>query len=223
MLPNTKSLLSFAGRFLLVFFFVLPLWFLITPAYNRLLAFGANMLLGLIEEPHVTTLVGWKRNIAIVRSDTPLTTGMKVQGFTGYLTHFNILLMAALVLAPRQIAWSRRCKILAIALGTLFVTHILYLLIGVKFFQQPELEALRSPAGQLYVWGLHFYLSIASQLFPVLIWMALYRTVSRVPERRGQPSGWGTLQEARRGNEEGSTPELNSRGDGETCSKPTSE
>ena len=180
MLPNTKALLTFAARFLLIFFFVLPLWFILTPSYNRLLAASANLLLPLVEEPHVTTLVGWRRNIAIVRSDAPFTRGMKVQGFTGYLIHFNLILMVALVLAPQRIDWRHRFKLLVIAMGALYVIHVLYLLIGVKFFQQPELEAFQSPTGRLYVWGLNFYLSMASQLFPVLIWMALYRTVGRV-------------------------------------------
>lgn len=183
MLPNTKALLTFAARFLLVFFLSLPLWFLLTPAYNRLLAFGANLLLPLIESPRVATLVEWKRNIAIVRSDTSFRGGAKIQGFTGYLTHFNVILMVALVLAPRHVEWRRRCKLLGIALGTLFLTHVLYLLIGVKFFQQPELEVFQDPVGRLYVWGLNFYLSMASQLLPVVIWMALYRTVGRIPER----------------------------------------
>ena len=181
MLPNTKGLLNFAGRFLLIFFLMLPLWFFFTPAYNRLLASGTNLLLPLIEDPHVTTLVGWKHNIVIVRSDAPLTPAMRIQGFTGYLTHFNLILMVALVLAPRQIEWRRRGKILAIALGTLSLIHLLYLLIGVKFFQQPELEAFQSSAGRFYVWGTNFYLSVASQLLPVLIWMVLYRTINGKP------------------------------------------
>ena len=183
MLPNTKALLTFAGRFLLIFFSILPLWFIFTPAYNHLLVSSANALLPLIEDPHVTTLMSWKHNIVIRRSDIPFTRGMKVRGFTGYLTHFNVILLVALVLAPRKIEWRRRSTILAIALGILFVTHVLYLLIGVKFFEQPELEALRGPAGSLYVWGVNFYLSIASQLLPIVIWMTLYRTIDRIPQR----------------------------------------
>ena len=182
MLPNTKALLAFAGRFLLVFFLILPLWFVITPGYNRLLASGANILLAATENPHVHRLVGWKRDILIVRSDIPFREGMKIQGFTGNLTHFNLVLMTGLILAQRHVAWRRRCANLAIALGVLFLTHILYLLIGMKFFQQPELEAFQSAAGRLSVWGTNFYLSMASQLLPVLIWMALYWFFGGIPE-----------------------------------------
>lgn len=153
MLPSTRDLLAFAGRFLLVFFLLLPLWFVVTPAYNRLLASSANIVLPLAENPRIHTLAGWKHNIVIVRSDTPVAAGMKIQGFTGYLTHFNLILMSALVLASRRIEWRRRCTILAIALGLLFLVHVLYLVIGVKFFQQPELEALQDSAGRLVVWG----------------------------------------------------------------------
>lgn len=179
--PNTKALLVFAGRFLLVFFLILPLWFVITPGYNRLLASGANILLTLTEDPHIHRLVGWKYFILITRLDSPFTEGMKVQAFTGYLTHFNLILMTGLVLAQQDVAWRRRCAILAIALGALCVTHILYLVIGVKFFEQPELEAFQSTAGRVYVWGTHFYLSMASQLLPVLIWMVLYRAFDGIP------------------------------------------
>jgi len=179
---KTKALLTFAGRFLLVFFLILPLWFVLTPTYNRFLAFSANIALPFTEDPHVNTLVGWKHDILIVRSDTPFTKGMKLQAFTGYLTHFNLILMVALVLAPRHIEWRRRSKVMGIALAFLFLSHVLYLLIGVKFFQQPDLEAFQSPAGRLYVWGVNFYLSMASQLFPVLLWMALYRIISGGPQ-----------------------------------------
>jgi hypothetical protein len=179
--PSTKALLAFAGRFLLVFFITLPLWFVVTPGYNRLLASSANILLALTEDPHVHSLVSWKRDILIVRPDTPFAEGMKVRAFIGYLTHFNLILMIALVLAQRRIEWRRRCRNVAIALGILFVTHVLYLVIGVKFFQQPELEAFQSPVGRLYVWGTNFYLSMASQLLPVLIWMVLYRTMNVAP------------------------------------------
>ena len=194
MLPNTKALLTFAARFLFIFFAILPLWFFVTPAYNRLLSFSANLVLSLAEDPHVTTLVGWKRNILIVHSDTTFGGGLKVQGFTGYLTHCNLVLMVALVLAPRRIEWPKRCKIVAIALGALFVTHVVYLLIGTRCFQQPELEAFQSVIGRPSVWGLNFYLSNASQLFPVLIWMGLYRALGEAPQRvpaieLGQPSG----------------------------------
>ena len=116
MLPNTKALLAFAGRFLLVFFLILPLWFVITPGYNRLLASGANILLAATENPHVHRLVGWKRDILIVRSDIPFREGMKIQGFTGNLTHFNLVLMTGLVLAQRHVAWRRRCANLAVEL-----------------------------------------------------------------------------------------------------------
>lgn len=184
MLPSTRDLLAFAGRFLLVFFLLLPLWFVVTPAYNRLLAFSANIVLPLTESPRMHTLVGWKNNIMIVRSDTSVAAGTKIQGFTGYLTHFNLILMSALVLASRQIQWRRRCAILAIALGILFITHILYLVVGVKFFEQPELEAFQGAAGRFYAWGTNFYLSVASQLLPVVIWMALYRTIMGVSEDR---------------------------------------
>lgn len=182
MLPSTKILLIFAGRFLLIFFLILPLWFVITPGYNRVLASGANILLTLTENPRVHRLVGWKRDILIMSADSPFTEGMKIQGFTGYLTHFNLVLMTGLVLAQRHVAWRRRCVSLAIALGVLFLTHILYLLIGMKFFQQPELEAFQNAAGRLSVWGTNFYLSMASQLLPVLIWMALYWAFNGIPE-----------------------------------------
>jgi hypothetical protein len=184
--PNTKALLTFAGRFLVVFFLILPLWFVLTPAYNRLLAISANIVLPLIEDPHVTTLVGWKHNILIVRAIMPFTEDMRIQGFSGYLTHFNLILMVALVLASQRIGWRRRCKMLAIALAILFLIHVLYLVIGVKFFQQPELEALQSYAGRFYVWGVNFYLSMASQLLPVVVWMALFRVMSGSSEKERQ-------------------------------------
>jgi hypothetical protein len=220
---NTKALLIFAVRFFLIFFFILPLWFLITPAYNRLLASGANVLLAQIEHPRVTTLVGWERNIAIVRSDIPFRRGRRIQGFTGYLTHFNLMLLAALVLASRQIAWRHRIKVLGIGLGLLYILHVLYLLVGVKFFQHLQSPDLETSVGNIYVWGVNFYLSIASQLFPVLIWMALYRRIARTPEQKVQSSGGATLPEAERVTEGAGNGDKSAGGEKESRSDLTSE
>lgn len=181
MLPNTKELLTFAGRFLVVFFLILPLWFVFTPGYNRLLASGANIVLSFTESPPLPTLTGWGSDILLVRADPLSKDGRKVQGFRGNLTHFNFILMVALIFSLRWIHWRSRSVMLAIALGALFVTHLAYLLIGVKFFQQPELEAFQGPGGRLSVWGMNFYLSMASQFLPVLIWMALYRAIGGIP------------------------------------------
>jgi hypothetical protein len=180
-LPNTKELLTFAGRFLVVFFLILPLWFVFTPGYNRLLASGVNIVLSFTESPLLPTLTGWGNDILLVRADPLSKDGRKVQGFRGNLTHFNFILMVALIFSPRWIHWRSRSVMLAIALGALFVTHLAYLLIGVKFFQQPELEAFQSSGGRLSAWGVNFYLSMASQLLPILIWMALYRTIGKIP------------------------------------------
>jgi hypothetical protein len=178
-LPSTKALLAFAGRFLLVFCLALLLWFALTPAYNRLLASGATIVLSFTESRPLPTLTGRGNDILLMRDDPLSKDGRRVQGFKGNLTHFNFILMVALIFSPRWMHWRSRSVMLAIALGALFVTHLAYLLIGVKFFQQPELEAFQGPGGRLSVWGVKFYLSMASQLLPVVIWMALYRWVAK--------------------------------------------
>jgi hypothetical protein len=157
------------------------MWFVVTPGYNRLLASGANIVLSFTESPPLPTLSGWGNDILLTRDDPLSKDGRKVQGFRGNLTHFNLILMVALIFSPRSIHWRSRSVMLAIALGALFVTHLAYLLIGVKFFQQSELEAFQGPGGRLSVWGVNFYLSMASQLLPVVIWMALYRWVAQEP------------------------------------------
>lgn len=175
--PDTKALLPFTGRFVVVFLLTLPLWFVLTPAYSHLLASSVNIFLRFTEVPHVTTLIGWKGNLLIVRSDVPFPEGMKLQGFSAYLAHTNLVLLVALVFAQRQVDGWRRCKMLAVALSFLLLVHVLYLVIGVNCFQQPELEVFQSLAGRISVWGVNVYLSMASQLLPVLIWMALYRVM----------------------------------------------
>lgn len=182
MLPNTKALLVFAGRFLVVFCLVVPLWYVLTPAYNRLLASSANIALSFTESPPRPMLIGWGNDILLTYPDPLSNEGRKVQGFRGNLTHFNIILMVALICSPRRIHWRSRSVMLAIALGALFVAHLAYLLVGVKFFQQPELETFQGPGGRLSVWGVNFYLSMASQLLPLVIGWCLYRFVIRTPE-----------------------------------------
>jgi len=174
-LLNTKALLIFAGRFLLSFCLVLPLWFLVTPAYNRLLASSANLVLPLIESAPAPRLEGWEHDILLKRPSSTPGAEMRVQGFRGNLTHFNLILMVALIFSLRRIDWRSRCKLLAIALGILLAVHLVYLLIGVKFFEQPAQGDPQSSAGRFYVWGVNFYLSIASQLLPFVIGWFLYR------------------------------------------------
>lgn len=188
MLPNTKVLLVFAGRFLLSFCLVLPLWFVLTPTYNRLLASGVNLVLPFIESAPVPRLVAWERDILVTRSDLTQEGGITIKGFKGELTHFNLILTVALVCALGRIDWRSRCKMLAIALGMLLVAHLVYLVIGVKFFEQPELEAFQSSSGRLYVWGVNFYLSVASQVLPFAIGWPLYRYFIRSHDQ-GLPLG----------------------------------
>jgi hypothetical protein len=187
-LPNTKALLAFAGRFLLSFCLVLPLWFLFAPAYNRLLASGVNLVLPLIESAPVPRLEGWEHDLLLTRPGSTPEGGKKIQGFRGNLTHFNLILMVALVFSLRRIDWRSRCKLLAMALGILLVAHLVYLLLGIKFFEQPAQEALQSSAGRFYVWGVNFYLSMASQLLPFVIGWFLYRFLVRSHEE-GLPFG----------------------------------
>lgn len=201
-LLNNKALLAFAGRFLLIFFLLVPVWFIVTPAYNRLLATGVNFVLPLVESAPVPKLVGWERDILVVRPDSTQEGGMMIEGFKGELTHFNLILMVALVCAVQDIDWRSRCKMLAMALGMLLGAHLVYLVIGVKFFEQPELEAFQSSSGRLYVWGVNFYLSMASQLLPVAIGLVLYRYFVR-SDKQGLPLGserraGGTEDEAAR-------------------------
>jgi hypothetical protein len=213
-LPNTKALLAFAGRFLLIFFLVLPLWFVAAPAYNQLLASGVNLVFEQIEQPRVTTLVAWRRNLAIVRSDAPFAGRMKLQGFTGYLTHFNMVLLVALMLATPQVPWLRRLKLLGIGLGLLYALHVAYLVFGVEFFQRPQPGGVEGASGNLYVWGVHFYLSMASQLVPVLIWMVLYRAINPIfGPRDGRSHGGSHAGSGDAGRETGGL-EVNSEGGG---------
>lgn len=188
MFPNTKALYAFAGRFLLSFCLVLPLWFLFAPAYNRLLASGVNLVLPLIESAPVPRLEGWEHDLLLTRPGLTPEGDKKVQGFRGNLTHFNLILMVALIFSLRRIDWRSRCKLLAIALGILLVTHLVYLLLGVKFFEQPVQGTPQSSVGQFYVWGVNFYLSVASQLLPFVIGLFLYRFLVQSHEE-GLPVG----------------------------------
>jgi hypothetical protein len=89
---------------------------------------------------------------------------------------------------------------LAIALGILLISHLVYLLLGIKFFEQPPQEALQSSAGRFYIWGVNFYLSMASQLLPFVIGWFLYRFVVQSHEQAlplGPERRVGGIEEAK--------------------------
>lgn len=182
--PTSKGLVAFAGRFFAAFFFALQLWFFLSPPYNHLLASSVNLVLPFTEKAPAPRLMAWEHDLLLTRPSSTSGGKTTMQGFRGNLTHFNLILMVALVFSPRHIDWRSRCRMLVIALGMLFLAHVAYLVIGVKFFAQPELEALQSATGRLYVWGVNFYLSIASQLLPILIGLLLYRFVVQTPAQK---------------------------------------
>lgn len=105
-------------------------WYLVTPAYNRLLLGGAQTLLHWTESPDVTNLLPKDAQSAYVqRRDFPPKKSL-VHAFQVTDVHFHLILVATLFLALPGIPWRRRLENFAWAIGiTIFFDVLLVFLI----------------------------------------------------------------------------------------------
>ena len=164
---SSLSLSAFALRFLLLFGLLTGLWLLIAPLYSAIVFEAANQIFGLERPP-----------IAQVRSasDAFYVNHLNAEGttpvfrFERYGTFFNVILLAALLLAAPIRSWRERLKRSAIGISLLAAVHIAFVFVYVKAqFVNLGLIAVSSGTAYAYNWLAVLLGALGEGLFPLLI------------------------------------------------------
>lgn len=173
------DLSRFIPRLILSLVLCLPLWVALVPAYNRLLAGGLTVVLPLVGEESRSAAV-W-RDYILIPFATPAQPGAtpQVEGFRGYLAHYNVPLFAALILATPGFRIAQVLKALALGAPGLYALHLAYMILVMKLYPYTQADASGLGAGLGYRWGAELYLTIVAQLAPILLWLLVLRSHRR--------------------------------------------
>lgn len=117
-------------RALLGFGLGLAIWWGLTPAYTPAVTSVTNLAVRLTERPSVTRLASKDRDVIVNRTDFARKSG-RPQIPLHDLT-FNIILLTTLFALEPKLFSNRNVLGFLLALGILFVTHVLALLVSVK-------------------------------------------------------------------------------------------
>ena len=157
--PRTR-LIRFIGAAIALLVIVSILWYVIDPPYNRLLVEVTDPLTSL------RIALGDGNSVIYLYFDTPVgegSIGIKGAGF-----HFGLILLPVLIAVTPGLTLLRRIKFIAIALGVMFVIHIVTILIFAWIIQSSV-----DPSRFAFSPWVTFLVTIGTQLFPALIWVIL--------------------------------------------------
>jgi len=153
-------LIRFIGEAVALLIIVSVVWYFIDPPYNRLLVEITDRLSTL------RIALGDGTSVIYIYFDTPLgegSIGIKGAGF-----HFGLILLPVLIAVTPGLKLLRRLKFIAIALGVMFVIHIITILIFALIIGTSADPAQFSTNP----WVI-FLVTIGTQLFPAVIWVIL--------------------------------------------------
>lgn len=153
-------LIRFIGAAIALLVIVSILWYVIDPPYNRLLVEVTDPLTSL------RIALGDGNSVIYFYFDTPVgegSIGIKGAGF-----HFGLILVSVLIAVTPGLTLLRRIKFIAIALGVMFVIHIITILIFAWIIQSSD-----DPSRFAVNPWVTFLVTIGTQLFPALIWAIL--------------------------------------------------
>ena len=185
--PRPKARLKLDGRAAvrlgLAFGLAMLFWFAFSAPYERTLAFGAELILRVIERPAVTTLEASGGEIHVDRVDFPPASPRP--GLPAADVHFNFVLLAALFSLTSHPLRPRPFGRFWMAAGLLWGIHVVALV-----FQVESVYALRlgpwsaehyGPfARNFWAAGFHFYQIVGRFAAPFVLWWALGRPESDI-------------------------------------------
>ncbi len=156
----------------------LALWWIATPAYDRVLAGLAEPVVRLLERPPATRLYADGRRVAIDRSDFPSTSDrpdLPADDLT-----FDVILLAALAGATPGLFRDRGVRGLALSCCVLFALHVAALVAAVESFYATQLGAWSAGTYGAFArnfWGTasHFWRLAGCFAAPFLLWWVLIR------------------------------------------------
>lgn len=155
----------------------LALWLVIDPAWQRMLTGPIELLARVTESPAVTRLDKVPEGIMVERSDfSPRSPRPIIQARD--LT-FNVILLVALFSIGKRFS-DRNIGRFLIAMGLLFVIHVLFVFVRIKAIYALQLGAWSVANYGIWsrnLWGFldHFYRIVGIYAAPFLLWWTLGR------------------------------------------------
>ena len=195
--------MKLAVRVLLGFLAGLALWWLATPAYNRLLAGMAEGAIRAVERPRATRLYAEDRRLVIDRADFPSTSdrpSLPVDDLT-----FDVILFLSLVATTRGLLRDRAVRGVAVSLLVLFALHVLAVVANVEAFYATRLGAWSAAhygpfSRNLWATAMHFWRLVGCYAAAFLLWWFLVRAAApAAPTASRAPSGRSSSRAASAG------------------------
>jgi hypothetical protein len=156
--PRTR-LIRFIGAAIVLLVIVSIIWYVIDPPYNRLLVAVTDPLTSLRIE------LGDSNNHINFYLENPPGAKIWING-AGF--HFGLILVPVLITVTPGLTLMRLMKFIAIALGVMFVIHIITIMSFAWIIQSSD-----DPLRFAFDPWLTFLVTIGTQLFPALIWVIL--------------------------------------------------
>ena len=152
-------LIRFVGAVIALLIIASILWYVIDPPYNRLLVEVTDPLTSLRID------LGESNNYINFYLENPPGAKIWING-AGF--HFGLILVSVLIAVTPGLTLLRRLKFIAIALGVMFIIHIVTILSFAWIIQSSD-----DPFRFAFNPWLTFLVTIGTQLFPALIWVIL--------------------------------------------------
>lgn len=191
-----------ALRVLLGFLAGLALWWLATPAYDRVLAGVAEGAIRAFERPRATRLYAEDRRLVIDRADFPSTSdrpSLPLDDLT-----FDVILLLALAATTRGLLRDRAMKGLALSCCVLFALHVLAVVASVEGFYATRLGAWSAAhygafSRNLWATAVHFWRFVGCYAAAFLLWWFLVREAPAASTASRAPSGRNSSRAASAG------------------------
>ena len=159
-LSPRARLLRFIGEAVALLIVVSVVWYFIDPPYNRLLVEITDRL--------STLRIALEDGTSVIYIYFDTLIGEGSIGIKGAGFHFGLILLPVLIAVTPGLRLLRRLKFIAIALGVMFVIHILTILIFALI-----IGTSADPAQFGTNPWVIFLVTVGTQLFPAVIWAIL--------------------------------------------------
>jgi hypothetical protein len=178
-IKSTRKLFLLRLVFFFLFFYLL--WYLLSPAYNHVLAVPSTALLKLSEigGERITHSMEAEAGYILVHHAASVNNPNLAVRVNSRVLHFDMVLLFALIWAVPHIDWKKRMKIFLLGFAILFGLHLLKILVFVKREYSENIKVDGVPYWSPFQAKAYYYIGdfivlVGNQIFPILIWSLLF-------------------------------------------------
>ncbi len=160
-------------RFVAAYAVALAAWSVLTPLFDRLLAWASDLVLPALDPYRLLESVsasGPEIHLGLRPTAGAGTTSIR---FTGADVHFDVTTFAALFFGATRLGWRRSVARAAAAFPILLATQIATVFLRLEFgYTEHHLVPMAPGTAHMIQWVYAFFASLGILLFPVLLWAA---------------------------------------------------